>query len=123
MQLTWQQSHHPHQITSADAGGIIISEQRYNSSLLISNDQLLPNWSVTDHKQLDIQALEPLLKQPPEVLLIGTGTRQFFPGLSLLQALFKQGVGVEVMDTWAACRTFNILLDEERKVAAALIWE
>lgn len=123
MQLTWQQTAHPNHITAADDDGILIGEQRYQTSLLLTDAQLIADWPVADCQQLDLDSLQSILSDPPEVLLLGTGKKQIFPDMSLLQALFEKGIGVEVMDTLAACRTFNVLLHEERKVVAALIWE
>jgi uncharacterized protein len=57
----------------------------------------------------------------PEIVLLGTGRRQQFPHPRLTQALLEQGVGVEVMDTAAACRTYNVIMLEGRRVAAALL--
>ena len=61
-----------------------------------------------------------VIAQRPEIVLIGTGTRQRFPERSILTALLTRRIGVEVMDTAAACRTFNILVAEDRRVVAAL---
>ena len=57
----------------------------------------------------------------PEIVLLGTGDRQRFPRPKLTRALLARGVGVEVMDTSAACRTYNIIMMEDRRVAAALL--
>ena len=65
--------------------------------------------------------LEPLLGLAPEVVLLGTGARQHFPDAQVLRILHQQRIGVEVMDTSAACRTYNVLVTEGRSVAAALI--
>ncbi len=121
MQLTWQRNQHPHHILAADQRGIRIGEQWYTSSLLISPSQLLPDWPVEHPDQLSLESLQPVLSNPPEVLLLGTGDQQIFPDLQLLQSLLQAGIGVEVMDSLAACRTFNVLLNEERRVCAALI--
>ncbi len=123
MQLTWQQSHHPHHIITADKHGIVIGETRHQTSLLLSDSLLITDWPVTNSQLLGLDKLQPVLADLPEVLLLGTGVQQIFPDMLLLQSLLAKGVGVEVMDTLAACRTFNVLLDEKRKVAAALIWD
>ncbi len=123
MQLTWQQNSHPHHITTADKNGIIIAEVRHQSSLLLNDSLLINDWPVTHCSQLNLDTLQPILADPPEVLLLGTGWQQVFPDVGLLQAIFARGIGVEVMDTLSACRTFNVLLEEQRNAAAALIWE
>jgi len=64
-----------------------------------------------------------VLELQPEVLLIGTGARQVFPGTALIAELYALRLGFEIMDTAAACRTYNVLVAEGRDVAAALIVE
>ena len=73
----------------------------------------------------DLQAadLEPVLALRPELLLIGSGVRQEFPDQALFRALYESRIGFEIMDTAAACRTYNVLVAEGRDVAAALIVE
>ena len=67
--------------------------------------------------------LVPVLELQPEVLLIGSGPRQKFPDRGTLAALYESRIGFEIMDTGAACRTYNVLVAEGRSVAAALIVE
>ncbi len=79
-------------------------------------------WSATDAELLTEDDLALLLVPPVvPVLLLGTGRRQIFPSPTLRAALAKAGIGLEVMDTGAACRTYNVLLAEQRTVSAALI--
>ena len=67
------------------------------------------------------RGFEPVLGLGPELVLLGTGSRQQFPDPRVLRILYEQRIGVEIMDTSAACRTFNVLVAESRAVAAALI--
>ncbi len=78
-------------------------------------------WAVRDCAQISLESLAAALAQQPDILVIGTGERQQFPPLQLYGQLAELGVGLEVMDTSAACRTFNVLVLEDRKVAAALL--
>jgi uncharacterized protein len=71
--------------------------------------------------ELTAADLEPVLALQPEVLLLGSGVRQVFPPHELLARLYAARVGFEVMDTGAACRTYNVLVGEGREVAAALL--
>lgn len=123
MTLHWQRNLDDHSITRFDAAGIQIQDTYYNHSLLLSADTLIKDWSVTSIADLTLDALQPILQKQPEVLLLGTGQRQVFPEMSLFQTIITKGIGLEVMTTEAACRTFNVLLSENRKVAAALILE
>jgi uncharacterized protein len=80
-------------------------------------------WSVTDPGELTVGSFDCVLDElrPPAFLLLGTGTRQVFPDLTIRRAFEVAKVALEVMDTGAACRTYNVLLAEQRPVAAALI--
>jgi uncharacterized protein len=71
--------------------------------------------------ELRSEHLEPALAMGPQVVIIGTGQRQQFPDPAVYFALLEQGIGVEIMDTGAACRTYNILAGEGRRVVAALM--
>ena len=78
-------------------------------------------WQVASFDQLDAQSFAAIAALQPDVVLLGTGERQRFAHPSLTSALTSHGVGVECMDSKAACRTYNILMGEGRKVALALI--
>lgn len=123
MQLDFQQNHHRNAITACDRHGISINDAVFQSSLIVGPEQLHSDWPVTALEQIDLALLQPVLDARPEILLIGTGTRQQLPDIGLLQALLEHEIVAEFMHTAAACRTFNILLDEQRDVMAALIWQ
>ncbi len=78
-------------------------------------------WAVQGCEDISLQNLAAALQDKPDILVIGTGERQQFPPPRLYAQLAEQGVGLEVMDTSAACRTYNVLVLEDRKVAAALL--
>jgi len=80
-------------------------------------------WDVDASSQIDDDTMKPLLGmlQPPAFLLFGTGDVQVFPSLAVRRAFIDAGIGLEPMDTGAACRTYNVLLAEGRPVAAALV--
>ena len=102
-------------------GRINVNEAILSGSCIVAADTLVEDWPPQRFEDLDLEALQAALALMPEILLIGTGaTQRFLPG-ELLAALSRDGVGVEVMDTAAACRTYNILLNEDRKVVAALL--
>lgn len=94
------------------------------SSLIILPDQILPDWAaIGGFEALSEAAFATLAKLDCVVVLIGTGHRQRFPSPALLRPLIDARMGFEIMDTPAACRTYNILMGENRKVAAALIFD
>ncbi|WP_027134705.1 Mth938-like domain-containing protein [Geminicoccus roseus] len=102
--------------------GFTIAGERHQGSVLVLPDRTIA-WPVTRFDEVTEEALEPLLSapQPPEVLVLGSGSGFRMIDPRLRQRLRARGVVVECMATPAACRTFNVLLVEDRKVAAALI--
>ncbi len=104
-------------------GSVQINDAHYTESLLLMPDRLIPNWGPSGLSVLDHSHLEAIRALDPEVVLLGTGKQQQFPEREYLLALIQAGVGVEVMDTASACRTYNVLMSEGRRVVAALIIE
>jgi uncharacterized protein len=109
------------QIQSYHNGVLRINDTGYQTSLIALPNQLIPDWQISHIDQLNIKACEIFRELQPELLLIGTGPKLIFPAAKILGQLRTQGFGVEVMDTAAACRTFQILTAENRQVVAALI--
>jgi uncharacterized protein len=101
--------------------GIRIGELAVNSSCIVSAFELICDWPVRTVQGLDRDALVPALAMGPEILILGTGERIQFPASALYAELAGRGIGLEVMDTAAACRTYNVLVNEDRPVVAALI--
>ncbi|WP_018947698.1 Mth938-like domain-containing protein [Thioalkalivibrio sp. AKL17] len=112
-----------YRITGHAPGAIGINDVAYHASLIVRPRSLHADWPVRAAGELDLAALEPILEEPPEVLLIGTGEVSRFPPRELRRELQRRELGVEIMDTAAACRTYNLIMAEGRDVAAALIVE
>jgi len=110
-------------ITAYGPGYIDINQIRHTESLFISPNADITPWSVTHFDALKTSDFDAVLALTPEVVLLGTGTRQRIPHPQLIEAFFQAHIGVEAMDTAAACRTYNILMAEGRRVVAALIQE
>jgi len=108
-------------ITGYGEGYVMVNGQRYGCSLIVMPEMLMETWQVPGFDALAKSHFEPLLDAHPEILLLGTGETQRFPHPKIFQGLYDAGIGVEVMDSAAACRTYNILMGEGRRVAAALI--
>jgi uncharacterized protein len=89
-------------------------------SCLLSATRLVDDWPPQRLAELSAEHLQTIRELQPELLLIGSGSAMRFPSSEQLAALIKLGIGYEVMDTAAACRTFNVLVSEGRKVVAAL---
>ena len=101
---------------------VFINQQRFDQpGLLVSPDSVEPGWFDGSFEQLTTRHFEALLALEPEIALFGTGNRQRFPHPSLIAPLINAGIGIEVMDTRAACRTYNILVSEGRKAVIAML--
>ena len=103
------------------AGEIRVGEQLIRSSCIVTTQVLITDWAPASLDELTCAALEPIFELRPELVLLGTGIRQRFPPIEIRAAFTNRAIGLEVMDLGAACRTFNILAQEERRVAAALL--
>ena len=101
-------------------GHVLINAQRHDGNLIVSADKVAA-WAAPDFAGIDAEHFDALLAYQPEVVLFGSGESQRFVHPRLYAALTQAGIGVECMDTQAACRTFNILLAEDRRVVAALL--
>lgn len=110
-------------ITAHGAGFVAINGRRLEHSCLVLPDRLDEAWGPARFDDLAMDHLAALAGLAGTVILLGTGARQRFPAPALLRPLIEAGIGAEIMDTGAACRTYNILLAEGRAVAAALIVE
>jgi uncharacterized protein len=110
-------------ITAYDAGFVAVNGHRLTRSFLITPQRVVEDWPPVAAATLTPADIEAIAGLACPVVLLGTGGHQCFPARGLLAPLLAQRIGVEVMDTPAACRTYNILMSEGRAVAAALIVE
>jgi len=100
---------------------IRIGETEYRQNLIVMPDAVVTGWAPAGFAALTGANFAALLQYQPELVLLGTGAQQRFPHPRLLADLSRARIGVEAMDTRAACRTFNILVAEDRRVVAALL--
>ncbi len=103
------------------AGRIVVNQETYTHSLIVLPQRIVADWGPQNFDALAQMHFEALATLSPEVVILGTGRRQRFPRAELLAALVTAGIGCEIMDSGAACRTYNILMGEGRNVAAALL--
>ena len=108
-------------VTAYGPGFIEINKIRYTHPVIIAPERAVERWSASSFDSLAEADLAALRDLEPEVLLLGTGNRQRFPHPSLIRPLLEKGIGLESMDSQAACRTYNILMAEGRKVVAAIL--
>ena len=111
-----------HLISARGKGFIEVNRSQYTTSLLLMTDLIRP-WGLSDIAALTRESVAELVALRPELVLIGTGERHQFPTPDIYRDLIDAGIGVEIMSTDAACRTYNFLASEGRQVLAALIVE
>lgn len=110
-----------YQIRSFKPGMIQINDTIFTQSIIVSPNQLIENWAPQTINELNTDDLIVPMSLKPDILLIGTGSTHVLIPLELYGELINEGVGVEIMTTIAACRTYNALSAENRNVVAALI--
>ena len=120
MKFTLEQSTN-NTVSRYDADSIVIGDDTFHRSLILSADRIIPDWDHPSIRELDTGSLQPALDLAPELVVLGTGQIHAFPGTRLLIQMAALGVGFEAMATPAACRTYNVLMQEGRNVVAALV--
>ncbi len=106
---------------ACSAQAVTIVDRVVTRSFLLAPDRLVEDWPVASADQFDLVAADAIAALNPEVVLLGTGARQVFPPREAQVALLRRRIGVEVMDNAAACRTYNLLAGEGRRVVAAIM--
>lgn len=107
--------------TAYGEGYVQVNQQRFESSVIVMPEQLIADWAPRSLEQLTEAHFVHIASLQPEIVLLGTGNMLRFPHPRLSAALSQARIGFEVMDTYAAARTYNILMGEGRRVAAALL--
>jgi len=101
-------------------GAILVGEDWLTGHVIISPETIIRGWDVDSPSSLAAEHLEAAAAMQPEIILVGTGARLVLPESNLMQIFGARGIGIEIMDTPAACRTYNVLAHEYRRVVAAL---
>jgi uncharacterized protein len=101
---------------------VMVNRERFDTGIAVLAEEVRSDWHVASFDALSEAHFEYFLDLKPEVLLLGTGMQQRFPHPRLYRALTNAGIGVECMTTPAACRTYNILVAEDRRVIAAILF-
>jgi uncharacterized protein len=121
MQFTRENDGEANAILACSEREVRLAVRTIAGSVILTRDAVLPDWRPPDVDRLSIADFDALLALSPEVVLLGTGSRQRIPPPSLYAEFAARGIGLEVMDNRAACRTYNVLLGEARDVAVALM--
>lgn len=121
MRFTQDQSSGVNTIRAYGAGELRINEASFRDAVLVSASTILLEPQIRSVLDLGAEHTARILALDPEVVLLGTGERQTFPAAAFGAKFLRAGIGFEVMDTGAACRTFNVLVGEQRRVVALLL--
>lgn len=108
-------------VRSYEPGRVQVRDREYTTSTIISASRIVENWPPRTIAELRAKHLLALTEDRPEVVILGTGETQVFPEPAVFVTLIDLGIGCEVMDNSAACRTYNILMSEQRQVTLALL--
>lgn len=108
--------------TGYESDHVLINHKPYSSSLIISPNQLITDWSASSFDALEESHFDPFLELDPEVVLLGTGATLRFPHPRLFRSLTHKQIGIEFMDSHAAARTYNILMAEDRRVVCGILF-
>lgn len=106
--------------TGYDDDHVMINHERHEKNVMLLPDRIIDNWPVSSIASLTINDFEVVFPFQPEIILLGTGNQHQFPDHQLMNQIMLKGIGIEVMDTKAVCRTYNILAEEGRYIAAAV---
>jgi uncharacterized protein len=107
-------------IRAWEPGRVRIGERWLAGHLIVSPERVIEAWNVSDPTQLVVADLQPAIDLAPTIVLLGTGNGVLLPDIALMDALAERAIGLEIMGTPAACRTYNVLVHEQRRVVAAL---
>lgn len=103
------------------ADAIVVVDRTLTRSFVLGRDRVVEDWPVSDAAALTPEHADTVLELEPEVVLLGTGSRQQFPPPAVMAAFLRRGVGIEVMDNAAAARTHTVLAGEGRRVVTAFL--
>ena len=107
-------------IRAWDDGAVRVGEEWLTGHLILTPEAIIKDWQVTCPEDLRLSDLEPIIALAPEIIIVGTGMQLTFLNIGLTKTLAEKKIGLEIMDTPAACRTYNVLVHEGRRVAVAL---
>jgi uncharacterized protein len=120
MKITQQQAAGANLFRRYGADFIVIGEQEIRASCIVSATTFSP-WAPVSVEEVTLESLTPLFAMEPEVVVLSTGSTQKFPRAALRAEFATRKIGLEVMEIGAACRTYNVLVGEQRRVLAAVL--
>jgi uncharacterized protein len=120
MKITLDNPQGEYAFSNYGEGFLSVNDQKLDHGVLIFPDYL-ESWGVAEVAELTADHFETFTARKPDILILGTGRQQQFPGLELRRELVRRNLQLDIMDTPAACRTYNLLVSEDRNVGAAIM--
>ncbi len=121
MQLILDSDDANYQIKAYEPGIITINDNKINHSIILTANTLISPWQPQSLSELQSKHLEAIFALQQDIVILGVGDKWQAVNPEILAAFYQRNIGIEYMDTAAACRTFNVLTSENRRVAAALL--
>ena len=121
MQLSQENPDFLYVLRGVSDAGVLVNQETLATSFLLAPNELVQDWRPTSSSDLQPADMDAVIALQPALVLLGTGPRQRFPAAAVMAALLTRGIGIEVMDSAAAARTFNVLATEGRRVVAAFL--
>jgi uncharacterized protein len=115
-----RESAEPNVVRAWEPGRVRVGATWVEGHVIIAADRLITEWDVASAVDIGIEALRPAIDLRPEIIIVGTGPDVLLPNVELMRSLAAESIGLETMTTPAAIRTFNVLLNEHRRVVVAL---
>ena len=123
MKFHLQQLDNKNLVTGYDLNWVEINHIRYTKNIIVMPDYLFQDWSLTQFDQFNENSFNELSHLDIEIFILGTGNKQKYPNNSILTNLVKKNISIEYMTNQSACRTYNIIVNEDRKVLLAIIFD
>ena len=111
-----------HSIQAYSDDTLKINDNWYTQNIVVNKESIIPDWTSKSIQDIQITDIDAILALEPEIIIFGHNSRDAFPSNTLVAEVAKQRIGLESMSIAAACRTYNVLLGENRKVVLAIIW-
>lgn len=121
MELNLQQAQSEFLVRRVEKGAVVVGGKTLTRSFVLTPEQLITDWPVNSVNDIDQDNIDQLLGLEPEVVLLGSGPKQQFAPPSVQAALLRRGIGLECMDSAACARTYNLIVNEGRRVIAAFV--
>jgi uncharacterized protein len=121
MEISLDTNQSAYQLRAYEPGKIQVNQTWFEHSIIITPQKLITDWPPQTLSDLQTQHLELIIELNPTLVILGSGSKLTFPSPALLAPLYNKQIGIEVMDTGAACRTYSVLTSEGRNVVAALL--